>query len=56
MPLAVGASTLKSELKAAQDEKPELEKVNWWQEPGLRRLYCWAAVLCIASATTGYDG
>jgi hypothetical protein len=56
MPIAVGQSTLQSELKAAQEEKPELEVVSWWQEPGLRRLYWWAAVLCIASATTGYDG
>ncbi|KAJ5457721.1 hypothetical protein N7475_009109 [Penicillium sp. IBT 31633x] len=54
MGIAVGASTLKTD--AAQADKPELEEVNWWHEPGLRRLYCWAAVLCVASATTGYDG
>ncbi|CAI7611042.1 unnamed protein product [Penicillium glandicola] len=56
MGIAVGASTLKSDLNAAHAEKPELEQVTWWQEPGLRRLYLWAAVLCVASATTGYDG
>ncbi|KAJ5355922.1 General substrate transporter [Penicillium concentricum] len=56
MGIAVGASTLQSDLDATQAARPELEKVNWWQEPGLRRLYCWAAVLCVASATTGYDG
>ncbi|CAG7942943.1 unnamed protein product [Penicillium salamii] len=54
MGIAVGASTLNTD--AAQAEKPELEKVNWWHEPGLRKLYFWAAVLCVASATTGYDG
>jgi hypothetical protein len=40
----------------AQAEAPELERVNWRQDPGLRKLYCYAAVICIASATTGYDG
>jgi hypothetical protein len=56
MGIAVGASTLQSDLDATQAAQPELEKVNWWQEPGLRKLYFWAAVLCVASATTGYDG
>jgi hypothetical protein len=54
MGIAVGASTLNTD--AAQAGKPELEKVNWWQTPGLRKLYFWAGVLCVASATTGYDG
>lgn len=54
MGIAVGASTLNTD--AAQAGKPELEQVNWWHEPGLRKLYFWAAVLCVASATTGYDG
>ncbi|KAJ5218589.1 uncharacterized protein N7498_000688 [Penicillium cinerascens] len=56
MPPAVGAAFLKSEVKFAQDESPQLEEVKWWREPGLRRLYFWASVLCLASATTGYDG
>jgi hypothetical protein len=41
---------------AAQQEAPEFERVNWIKEPGLRKLYFYAFVLCIASATTGYDG
>ena len=56
MPIAVGESALKCEVEVAQAEDPEFEEVKWWREPGLRRLYCWAAVLCVASATTGYDG
>ncbi|KAJ0108515.1 hypothetical protein N8I77_004753 [Diaporthe amygdali] len=40
----------------AQQEAPKFEHVNWMKEPGLRKLYWHAFVLCIASATTGYDG
>lgn len=40
----------------AQDEAPQFEKVNWTKDPGLRKLYFYAFVLCVASATTGYDG
>lgn len=54
--VAIGIATVKSEQEVAQAEAPELEKVNWWSDPGLRKLYFWAAVLCVASATTGYDG
>ncbi|KAI2617328.1 sugar transporter-like protein [Hypomontagnella submonticulosa] len=35
---------------------PEFEYVYWTKEPHLRKLYAWAVVLMIASATTGYDG
>lgn len=40
----------------AQEEAPDFEKVNWMKDPGLRKLYFYAFVLCVASATTGYDG
>lgn len=40
----------------AQEEAPKFERVSWTKEPGLRKLYWHAFVLCIASATTGYDG
>lgn len=40
----------------AQEEAPQFEKVSWTKEPGLRKLYWHAFVLCVASATTGYDG
>ena len=42
--------------QAALDEAPEFERVEWTKDPGLRKLYFYAFVLCIASATTGYDG
>ena len=40
----------------AQEEAPQFERVVWYREPGLRKLYFYAFILCIASATTGYDG
>ncbi|KAI1335644.1 sugar transporter [Xylariaceae sp. FL0016] len=40
----------------AQEEAPEFERVSWTKEPGLRKLYFYAFILCVASATTGYDG
>lgn len=54
--VAIGVANLKSEAAAAQAEAPEFEEVTWYKDQGLRKLYFWAAVLCIASATTGYDG
>jgi len=47
---------LKGTVDVALAEAPEFEKVTWYSNSGLRRLYFWAAVLCVASATTGYDG
>lgn len=41
---------------AAAEEAPDFEKVSWYRDPGLRKLYFYAFILCIASATTGYDG
>lgn len=40
----------------AQEEAPEFEHVSWSKDPGLRKLYFYAVILCVASATTGYDG
>jgi hypothetical protein len=40
----------------AQEEAPEFERVQWSKDPGLRKLYFYCIVLCVASATTGYDG
>ncbi|KAK4128925.1 general substrate transporter [Parathielavia appendiculata] len=42
--------------RAAQEEAPEFEHVDWKRDPGLRKLAFYAFILCIASATTGYDG
>lgn len=38
------------------EDAPNFEKVSWYKDPGLRKLYFYAFILCIASATTGYDG
>jgi sugar porter (SP) family MFS transporter len=54
--VAIGVDTKKQEVDVANAEAPDFEIVNWWSDPGLRRLYLWCTVLCIASATTGYDG
>jgi hypothetical protein len=44
------------DVEVAQAEAPQLERVNWRSDPGLRKLYFYAFIICIASATTGYDG
>lgn len=46
----------RDEEETAQAEAPHLARVEWKKDPGLRKLYFWAFILCIASATTGYDG
>ncbi|KAH7241315.1 general substrate transporter [Fusarium tricinctum] len=56
MPFAVGTSTTRQDLAVAQAEAPQLAKVKWWTDPGMRQLYFYAAILCVCSATTGYDG
>lgn len=45
-----------ADVEVAQAEAPHLAKVEWMSDPGLRKLYFWAFIICIASATTGYDG
>jgi hypothetical protein len=53
----MGASGNKTaDVEVAQAEAPHLEVVNWRKDPGLRKLYFYAFIICIASATTGYDG
>lgn len=56
MPLAVVNSNAKNDLASAQAEAPHLAKVTWWRDPGMRVLYFYASILCVCSATTGYDG
>lgn len=46
----------KEDIVHAQEEAPSFEKVDWKRDPGLRKLYACCLVLCVASATTGYDG
>ncbi|RYP42576.1 hypothetical protein DL767_000100 [Monosporascus sp. MG133] len=43
------------EASMASWEAPHFERVYWMKEPHLRKLYAWACVLMIASATTGFD-
>ncbi|RYP51779.1 hypothetical protein DL768_002926 [Monosporascus sp. mg162] len=43
------------EASMASWEAPRFERVYWMKEPHLRKLYAWACVLMIASATTGFD-
>lgn len=42
-----------AEVRAAA---PHLEQVSWTKSPNMRRLYFYCGILCVASATTGYDG
>lgn len=49
-------ATRQEELEVARAEAPELERVSWTRDKGLRKLYFYAAIICVASATTGYDG
>ena len=52
----IGARGAKTEVEIAQAEAPQFEKVYWYRDANMRKLYFWAAILCVASATTGYDG
>lgn len=45
-----------TEVQIAQAEAPELPYVNWRKDKGLRKLYAYCIIICVASATTGYDG
>jgi MFS family permease len=55
--LAVGAvGSKKADVEVAQAEAPTFEKVFWWRDKNMRKLYFYATILLIASATTGYDG
>jgi len=49
-------TTRQEELEIARAEAPELARVSWTGDRGLRKLYFYAAIICVASATTGYDG
>jgi hypothetical protein len=46
----------KAEREVAVAEAPELRRVIWYKDAGLRKLYAMAIALFFASATTGYDG
>ncbi|KFA62947.1 hypothetical protein S40285_04380 [Stachybotrys chlorohalonatus IBT 40285] len=52
----VGLAAGNSNANVAQAEAPRFEKVIWYREPHLRKLYTLTIFLLVASATTGYDG
>ena len=54
--VAHGAKGHDAAIEVVQREAPQFEHVEWRKEPHLRKLYAWAVVLMVASATTGYDG
>jgi len=51
---------LRNEKKERADEVraagPEIPHVQWTKSPNMRKLYFYCGILCVASATTGYDG
>ena len=44
------------QLDAVREQAPKFEKVTWYKEPHLRKLYFLSIFLLVGSATTGYDG
>ena len=44
------------DVEQAQAEGFEFERVIWYKDANMRKLYFWVAILSVASATTGYDG
>jgi len=40
----------------AQEAAPDLSRVSWTKSANMRKLYFYCMVLCVCSATTGYDG
>ena len=49
-------SNAAEQLDAAREQAPNFEKVTWYKEPHLRKLYFLSIFLLVGSATTGYDG
>ena len=54
--VAIAMGAPKGHGAEAREEAPEFEKVIWYRLPNMRKLFFWSSILCIASATTGYDG
>jgi len=46
----------KDRVAEVQALAPHLQKVKWSSSPNMRKLYFYCGILCVASATTGYDG
>jgi len=39
-----------------QAAAPEIPRVKWTASSNMRKLYFYCIILCVCSATTGYDG
>ncbi|UNI17987.1 hypothetical protein JDV02_004289 [Purpureocillium takamizusanense] len=49
-------SNVEENIDIARAEAPKFERVTWYKEPHLRKLYFLSIFLLIGSATTGFDG
>lgn len=49
------AKLAQEQARAAQAEAPKFQRVVWWKDAGLLRLYFWCAILMLSSASTGFD-
>ena len=54
--VAIAMGAPKGNHAAAVEEAPDFDKIIWYRQPNMRKLFLWSSVLCIASATTGWDG
>jgi sugar porter (SP) family MFS transporter len=55
-PKAIVQEHVAENLEHARNDAPNFEKVIWYKEPHLRKLYFLSIFLLVGSATTGYDG
>lgn len=49
------AKLAQAQAQTAQAEAPRFERVIWWKDSGLLKLYFWCAILMVSSASTGFD-
>ena len=49
-------SNVEENIDIARAEAPKFERVTWYKEPHLRKLYFLSIFLLVGSATTGFDG
>jgi hypothetical protein len=53
----IPAFSAEEQLRVANEQAPNFERVEWKKDPALRKLYMLCTFgLMVASATTGYDG
>lgn len=49
------AKLAQEQSRAAQAETPQFQRVVWWKDSGLLKLYFWCAILMLSSASVGFD-